>query len=213
MPRLRPYATFATAIFAIVGVAHAQEGAFGGAPTGVPMPSPMDRIFDAEPVEQGACGKDAYNPVWKEVQAVYGRAGRCAAFDQNGYRDFALWTRTRHDPDDGRRYGGGVIGDYENVPSYFAYYGIAWWDGTTSPGYRETARYGDQLAPGLAPPPSAARRPAPSTGAGAAASGSSSASTGNVGACGLPILSEEGRKAQAVLADQGQCGLVGGRPQ
>ena len=194
------------------------------------LPHPMDRLNGPPQRLQGACGKDYYNDVGEEVQKLYKRHGRCGNFSKSKYSDYVIWVK-KHDPDDGRDYGSGALGDYENVPSYFAWMEIDWWDGRTSPGYEEVARYGSQLAPGLVPtfPLNAGSVPDAGTPTRklARASGvadgtvaemarlqgadayrpaaSEFADGGEPGACGVPYLDEDGRSYQAFLAEEGGC--------
>ena len=181
------------------------------AQTGVPMPSPMDVIIPRGELPRGSCGKtNGTNLVRNEVQEVYARAKRCTAFKKSDYFDYLFYIRD-FDNDD-RTYGNGVVGDYETVANYFNYYGIAWWDGRTSPGYRETARRAGQVPPGLtaryAGTATTTPAPAPATTRRQAAPQATSSATGAVGACGIPVSTGLTAQAQAEAQRIGTCDQI-----
>lgn len=186
------------AVLTLIAAGAAWVPLAASAQTGVPLPSPMDVINLPKSDGGSPCGnRTNENPVEDEIEAAYARAGRCAAYDTQDWNAYASWVRMLDDEDEapygyevshrGRYY----VGAYENVPSYFAYHDLRWWDGETRSGYAEIARYGDRIAPGLTPlTPSVA----------------ASVERPTEGACGATPDALAVR-INRLLAPNGQCGL------
>ena len=190
-----------------------------------PMADPIDVIGVQGLGEEGPCGSSqGKNRVADEVQRLYARAERCAEYDGSRlYNPYKMWIRG-HDPD-AKMFRGGkagefeTLGDYETVPNYFGYYGLDWWDGRYTDGYREAAakagqprevqptsrfaRFGYEASPaekgrggrsaaGPSPRRDEASAPAPRRAA-------------PEGACGAPVSDRIEAKLQTLFDDRGLC--------
>ena len=187
------------------------------------LPSPGDVAFGkGKRAKIGVCDRQYFGAVDDEVQKIYQNYNMCNSYNTSLYREFYL-AMAKYDAN-GRNEQG--ISDYETVANYFNYHGITWWDGRTSPGYRETARRAGQVPPGLTArytgTATTATAPAPRRATPAPASvttemarlqaapayrpaASEFANGGAPGACGIPYLDEAGREEQAFFAEEGEC--------
>lgn len=114
-----------------------------------PLPDPMDVIGIQGLGPEGPCGGPyETNRVADEVQRLYHREDRCDEYGDGAllYNPYKAWIRAfdpdekdfwGEDPNDPEGYE--TLGNYETVNNYFYYYGLDWWDGKYTKGYRERA--------------------------------------------------------------------------
>lgn len=217
---MRAFKTMLTAAAAMAAALPAAASAqFGGVPTGVPLPypSPLDAMRGEMPPRIGACGLDeGWNGLRVAMQEAYEKAGRCEEYDPG------LWDAyVRGKPSYRRTFAG-----------YFAEYGLGWWDGTVPPArVRAEAEVREDYEAWLVRPCASkkcarekvaardayvawrsAGRPDPVATAASAVQADEGrqgtaveASQSELGACGLPARSPQGRAAQETLAREGTC--------
>ena len=231
---MRAFLAAACAASLLGGAGHAQEGAFGGAPTGVPMPSPGDIPFrghrgEAAKPNPDACGMVGRSQTLYPIARAHALMGACEHFDQDLWQAYYLqdyykqnWEVIRDWPTP-RQFDASVIGYFaQHEPPFDYMEGLARSGGLMS---AEGASGLNALAAAMGdtlPTPPTGRRDTPAfVGSGGAAPQAASGAAvsraptqqattappapGETGACGVAVSTGLTAEAQAEAERLGTC--------
>ena len=198
------------------GAALAQEGAFGGAPTGVPMPSPGDITMG--PTKKAERRSDRCNLFIKsklesEIVHLHHTMNHCHLYSRSKYDEYTdnsirktMTLDQKNDPLNYFRFHGMDTAPYEEAAVWLGYVngslpasaGLSVPTTSASPSIRRLSEA--EVAAVMAEAEAAGRaagewRPA----------ASEFADGGAPGACGIPYLDQDAKSYQAFIASEGEC--------